>query len=158
MTQRNSQGLYDAAFEHDSCGFGLIANVDGNASTWLVDQAFAALAKMSHRGGINADGVTGDGCGILLYRPDAWLRALARETGIELGALYAAGFIFLDRDPQRAAAQQAALERCLRDEGTLPAGWRDVPVDDRACGPLGVESRPHIRQVFVNAGTSDEAA
>ena len=158
MTQRNSQGLHDAAFEHDSCGFGLIANVDGNASTWLVDQAFAALAKMSHRGGINADGVTGDGCGILLYRPDAWLRALARETGIEIGALYAAGFIFLDRDPQRAAAQQAALERCLRDEGTLPAGWRDVPVDDRACGPLGVESRPHIRQVFVNAGTSDEAA
>src|SRR6185312_7534470 len=97
MTQRKNPGLYDAAFEHDSCGFGLIANVDGRPSTWLVDQAFSALAKMSHRGGINADGMTGDGCGILLSRPDAWLRALARDAGIEVGPLFAAGLMFLER-------------------------------------------------------------
>ena len=62
-------GLYDPAFEHDSCGFGVIANVDGKASAWVVDQAFITLARMSHRGGVGADGITGDGCGMLLYRP-----------------------------------------------------------------------------------------
>ncbi|MCB1570533.1 MAG: hypothetical protein KDI72_05720, partial [Xanthomonadales bacterium] len=64
MTPDQTRGLYDPEFEHDSCGFGLIANIDGKASTWLVDQAFSALARMSHRGGVNADGVTGDGCGV----------------------------------------------------------------------------------------------
>ena len=85
MSRCNMRGLYDPSFEHDSCGFGLLAHTGGTASTWLVDAAFAALAKMSHRGGINADGITGDGCGILLYRPEAWLLALAREAGIEVG-------------------------------------------------------------------------
>ena len=157
MTQRNSRGLHDAAFEHDSCGFGLLANIDGRASRWLIDQAFAALAKMSHRGGINADGITGDGCGILLYRPDTWLRALAREAGIEVGARYAAGVIFLDHDEQRAEAQQDVLEHCLREEGVRPVGWRDVPVDDIACGPLGAATRPRVRQIFVDAAEEDEA-
>ena len=82
MTQRNSPALYDASYEHDSCGFGLIASIRGQASSWLVDQAFSALCKMSHRGGVNADGVTGDGCGILLYRPETWLRALALVSGL----------------------------------------------------------------------------
>src|ERR1700744_2722422 len=115
MTHRATPRLYDPSFEHDACGFGLIANIRGQASTWLVDQAFSALAKMSHRGGINADGVTGDGCGILLYRPDSWLRALAREAGFTLSDRYASGLVFLDRDPERAGAEQTVLEQCVRD-------------------------------------------
>ena len=83
------QGLYDPAFEHDSCGFGLIANIDGKASSWLVDQAFSALARMSHRGGVNADGITGDGCGVLIYRADVWLLALANEASIPLAERFA---------------------------------------------------------------------
>src|SRR5690349_11606568 len=152
MTQRKNLGLYDASFEHDSCGFGMIANSDGRASRWLVDQAFSALAKMSHRGGINADGVTGDGCGILLYRPEAWLRALAREAGIEVGDLFAAGLMFLDRDADCALTQQRVLECCLREEGVRLRGWREVPVNETACGALGTATRPRIAQVFVDAG------
>jgi glutamate synthase (NADPH) large chain len=159
MMQRSSPGLYDASYEHDSCGFGLIANIDGRASTWLVDQAFAALSKMSHRGGINADGITGDGCGILLYRPDAWLRALAREAGIALSTRFASGLVFLDRDPALAATAQNTLDQCLRDEGLSTLGWRDIPCNDSACGPLGAQVRPAIRQIFVDAGASpDELA
>jgi glutamate synthase (NADPH) large chain len=159
MTQRTSRTLYDAAFEHDSCGFGLIASIDGHASAWLVDQAFAALGKMSHRGGINADGITGDGCGILLYRPDAWLRALADEAGVPLGACFASGVVFADPDSARAQIQQQVLERCLHAERVMARGWREVPVDDSACGPLGTASRPRIRQIFVEAGDGmDEVA
>src|SRR4051794_12459747 len=158
MTHSNKPPLYDSSFEHDSCGFGLIASIRGEASAWIVDQAFAALCKMSHRGGINADGVTGDGCGILLYRPDAWLRALAHEAGIQLGALHASGLVFLDHDAQRARHAQNTFEQLLREEGVLPLGWRDVPVTDEACGPLGTASRPRLRQIFVDAGAGMEEA
>ena len=76
MRGDNRQGLYDPAFEHDSCGFGVIASIDGKASAWVVDQAFVTLGRMSHRGGIGADGITGDGCGMLLYRPEPWPQAV----------------------------------------------------------------------------------
>ena len=85
MKQSVGTSLYDAAFEHDSCGFGLVAQIDGRASAWVVDTAFEALAKLSHRGAVNADGVSGDGCGVLIRRPQAWLRALAEEAGIVQG-------------------------------------------------------------------------
>ncbi len=159
MTRRSTPRLYDPAFEHDSCGFGLLVNIDGRASRWLVEQAFAALAKMAHRGGVNADGVTGDGCGILLYRPEAWLRALAAEASIAVGARFAAGLVFLPHDPDRAAAARAQFERLLREEGLAAAGWREVPLADEACGPLGLAHRPRIEQLFVNAPDRlDEAA
>ncbi|MBR0346275.1 MAG: glutamate synthase large subunit, partial [Rudaea sp.] len=150
MSQAVASSLYHPSFEHDSCGFGLIANIDGKASKWLIDQAFSTLAKMSHRGGIGADGITGDGCGILLYRPFGWLRVLAAEAGIRLGDRFASGHVFLDRkDAARAAAQKAELEKHLRAEGLNVAGWREVPVDARACGPLGEAHRPRVEQIFV---------
>ncbi|MEZ5462909.1 glutamate synthase large subunit [Dokdonella sp.] len=158
MTPLQTTGLYDPAFEHDSCGFGLIASIDGKASTWLVDQAFSALAKMSHRGGVNADGITGDGCGVLIYRADTWLRTLAEEASIALASSFAAGLVFLDHDASAAASAQSQLEASLREEGLEPAGWRDVPVSDSPCGPLGLSSRPLIRQIFVNAPSELEEA
>jgi glutamate synthase (NADPH/NADH) large chain len=155
-----SYGLYDPAFEHDSCGFGVIANVEGKASAWLVDQAFVTLARMSHRGGIGADGITGDGCGMLLYRPTGWLRALAAAAGIEAAPLFASGHVFLDpNDAATAAEQQAELESQLGRAGLGVAGWRDVPVDASACGPLGASGQPLVRQVFVDAAAAmDEPA
>ncbi len=154
MTQRVTPRLYDPSYEHDSCGFGLIASIRGEPSKWVVDQAFSALAKMSHRGGVNADGITGDGCGILLFRPDAWLRALALETGIELGNSFASGLVFLNRDESRAVDAQSQLENHLRREGVTPRGWRDVPINDAPCGILGAQARPTVRQIFVEPGES----
>ena len=66
-------GLYDPRFEHDSCGFGLIAQLDDHASNDLVFRALDALGRLSHRGGVGADGATGDGCGLLLRRPERFL-------------------------------------------------------------------------------------
>ena len=59
-------GLYDESFEKDSCGFGLIANIDNNPSHWLINTAITALERLAHRGAVGADGTSGDGCGILL--------------------------------------------------------------------------------------------
>ncbi|MCW8806512.1 MAG: glutamate synthase large subunit, partial [Rhodanobacter sp.] len=149
--------LYDAAFEHDSCGFGLVAQIDGHPSTWVVDTGFAALAKLSHRGGVNADGISGDGCGVLLHRPQPWLRALAKEAGIALGEKFAAGVVFLD--PAGGDQAAAVLGDCLRQEGLDVAGWREVAVNPEACGPLSAAAQPRVRQVFVEPlADLDEAA
>jgi glutamate synthase (NADPH/NADH) large chain len=148
--------LYDPAFEHDSCGFGLVAQIDGRASAALVDTAFTALGRLSHRGGVNADGVSGDGCGVLIRQPTAWLRALAAEAGLRLAERFAAGLVFLDPADDRG---EALLERHLAEAGLDVAGWREVPVDPRACGPLAAAAQPRVRQVFVDAapGMAEDA-
>ena len=69
--------LYSPDFEQDSCGFGLIAQIDNQPSHTLVQNAIGSLACMTHRGAIAADGLSGDGCGLLFKKPDAFLRAVA---------------------------------------------------------------------------------
>ncbi len=74
-----TQGLYKEAYERDSCGFGLIANLDDQPSHWLVRTAITSLNRLTHRGAIAGDGKTGDGCGLLLKKPEGFLRAVAAE-------------------------------------------------------------------------------
>ncbi|TAL85289.1 MAG: glutamate synthase large subunit [Rhodanobacter sp.] len=147
MAQPDFPTLYNAAFEHDSCGFGLVAQIDGHASAWVVDTAFDALAKLSHRGGVNADGISGDGCGVLIHRPQSWLRAMAKEAGIALGETFAAGVVFLD--PAGGEEASAQLVDYLRQEGVEVAGWRELAVNASACGPLAAAEQPRVRQIFV---------
>jgi len=158
MAPRNRQGLYDPQDERDACGFGMVAQLDDQPSRLLVDTAIAALSRMTHRGGVAADGVTGDGCGLLLRRPDVFLKALAAEAGLTLGARFAAGVVFLPHDATAAQACRETLEQQLRDAGCQPVGWRVVPTDPSVCGQLARDTLPHIEQVFVDAGaTQDEA-
>ena len=150
-----TQGLYKEAYERDSCGFGLIANLDDQPSHWLVRTAITSLNRLTHRGAIAGDGKTGDGCGLLLKRPEGFLRAVAAEAGIELAEKFASGLIFLNPDPALAQAARAALEAQLRRQELEVAGWRQVPVDLEACGELALKTLPHIEQVFVNCRLSD---
>jgi len=153
------EGLYSPAFEHDACGFGLIAQMDDRASHWLVRTAIGALERLTHRGAIAADGKTGDGCGLLLKKPDAFLRRIADELGIALGTAYAAGMVFLSEEPARAQAARERLSAELGELGLEVAGWREVPVDPSACGEVALQTLPRIEQVFVNApmGTETDA-
>jgi glutamate synthase (NADPH/NADH) large chain len=97
MTEKSAHGLYDPGFEHDSCGFGLIANIDDTPSHWIIETAISALARLTHRGAVAADGKTGDGCGLLIKFPDTFLRAVAEETGIHVGERFGAGMVFLSK-------------------------------------------------------------
>ena len=129
-----TQGLYKDAYERDSCGFGLIANLDDQPSHWLVRTAITSLNRLTHRGAIAGDGKTGDGCGLLLKRPEGFLRAVAAEAGIELTEKFASGLIFLNHDPALAQAGRAVVEAQVRRQGLELAGWRVVPVNPEACG------------------------
>ena len=98
-------GLYRPDEFKDNCGFGLIAHMQGEASHHLLQTAIEALTCMTHRGGINADGKTGDGCGLLIQKPDLFLRAVAKDTfGVELPKQYAVGMVFLNQDDAKALA------------------------------------------------------
>jgi len=149
MASMHTQGLHDPRLDRDSCGFGLIAHLDNAPSRWLVDTALESLARMSHRGAILADGKTGDGCGLLLYRPDAFLRAVADAAGIRLGHGFTAGNVFLPHDSGDAARARAVLAEELERLEVRVAGWREVPIEKSACGPIGLASLPRIEQVFV---------
>src|SRR6188768_327459 len=152
-------GLYRSSFEKDSCGFGLIANLDDQPSHWLVKTAIASLNRLSHRGAIAADGKTGDGCGLLLKKPDKFLRAVAKDAGIKLASLYGTGLVFLNTDEAIAAASRAELEAQIAHEGLILAGWRKVPTNPDACGAEALKTLPEIMQLFVNAPAGmDEAA
>ena len=144
-------GLYQPSFEKDSCGFGLIAQMDGKASHWLVETSISSLTNLTHRGAVAADGKTGDGCGLLFKKPDSFLKSLADENAIKLSLHYAVGMVFLSTDEQEATTAKAQLEAALAQKELICAGWRTVPTDNTACGAEALKSLPNIMQVFVNA-------
>ncbi|HEY1140209.1 MAG TPA: glutamate synthase large subunit, partial [Lysobacter sp.] len=156
--QPGPQGLYNPRDERDACGFGLIAQLDDAPSKQLVQRAIDALVRMTHRGGVAADGLSGDGCGVLNRKPDAWLRALAGEVKITLGPLYAAGLVFLPHDEAEAARAREAVGAALREVQLAAAGWRVVPVDVSACGARAQASMPRIEQLFVVPALDNDGA
>ncbi|MDP5071117.1 MAG: glutamate synthase large subunit, partial [Congregibacter sp.] len=148
-----SAGLYSPEEFRDNCGFGLIAHMSGDASHRLLQVAIESLTCMTHRGGIAADGRTGDGCGLLMQMPEAFMRALAKEHfGAELPGRLAIGQIFLNQDAGKAQAGRDALETALADRGLRVVGWREVPVDTSVCGEIALAGLPRIEQIFVDAG------
>ncbi|MEM1173841.1 MAG: glutamate synthase large subunit [Pseudomonadota bacterium] len=151
MKQRLTDSLYSPEFEKDSCGFGLIANLDDMPSHWVVETAISALARLTHRGAVAADGKTGDGCGLLLKMPVEFFRAVAREEGIDLATRFAVGTVFLSQDAAKADSARQAIERAVTDIGLEVAGWRVVPTDPSVCGEYALNTLPRIEQVLVNA-------
>jgi glutamate synthase (NADPH/NADH) large chain len=156
MAPRNRHGLYDPSDERDACGFGMVAQLDDQPSRQLVDTAISALSRMTHRGGVAADGLTGDGCGLLIRKPEAFLRALAREAQIAIGASFASGLVFLPTDAALAQQCRTQLEAELVTLGVRVAGWRVPPTDESVCGELAKSTLPRIEQIFVEAGEGQD--
>ena len=151
-----SRGLYRPEEFRDNCGFGLIAHVEGEASHRLLQTAIESLTCMTHRGGIAADGRTGDGCGLLMQMPDAFMRSEAQAAlGVELGDHYAVGMVFLSQDGERQEVARKAMEDALEAEGLGIYGWREVPIDTGVCGEIALDQLPRIEQIFVNADGID---
>jgi glutamate synthase domain-containing protein 2/glutamate synthase domain-containing protein 1/glutamate synthase domain-containing protein 3 len=143
-------GLYDPAHEHDACGVGIVARLGGGPNHEVVAKAVLANEHLYHRGATGADADTGDGAGILLEIPDAFLRA---EAGVELppAGEYGVAVCFLPADGDERARFEGLLESAVRDEGQAVLGWRDVPVDHESCGRTARDVMPVIRQLFVAA-------
>src|SRR5690349_7454170 len=143
-------GLYDPANEHDACGIALVAKLWGEASHAVVEKALDALENLEHRGAEGADPNTGDGSGILLQIPDAFVRAV---VGVELPppGRYGVGVCYLPPDPERRLAIERMIEETVAAAGQKVVWWRDVPVDECHVGYTARRSAPSIRQVVIEA-------
>ncbi|MCW2606577.1 MAG: gltB, partial [Frankiales bacterium] len=144
------QGLYDPAFEHDACGVAFVADIAGRASHDIVDSGLTALRNMEHRGASGSEPDSGDGAGILVQLPDAFLRAVAPAELPPLGG-YAVGTAFLPTSPRAAVEAQLTVERVAAEEGLRVLCWRDLPVDPDGAG-VGATARsvmPVFRQAFL---------
>ena len=151
------QGLYDPQHEHDACGFGFVVDVKGRASHDIVAKALTVLVNLEHRGAVGAEKNTGDGAGILLQTPHAFLRAEAEKLGLALPQKpghWAAGMVFLPPNEAGRAACVKIFDEVVREEGQTLLGWRDVPTDNSTLGPTARASQPVIRQVFVGRGSN----
>jgi glutamate synthase (NADPH/NADH) large chain len=151
VTKKLPSGLYRPEFEKENCGFGLIVQADDQPSHWLVKTAIHALARLTHRGAVAADGKSGDGCGLLLKKPDTFLQLVAAQENFKLAKHYAVGMVFLNTDESLANKARQQLESELRQEGLDVPGWRLVPTNPEACGDESLKTLPAIEQVFVNA-------
>src|ERR1700755_2118346 len=145
-------GLYNPAFEHDSCGVAMVADIHGRRSRDIVDKAITALLTLDHRGAQGAEPNTGDGAGILLQVPDAFLREVV-DFELPAEGSYATGIAFLPQSSKDAAAACEAVEKIAEAEGLHVLGWREVPTDDSSLGALARDAMPTFRQVFI-AGAS----
>ena len=148
------QGLYQPVYEHDACGVGMICNLRGVKSHDVVHRALEILVNLSHRGACGCDEKTGDGAGILMQLPHAFLKNKCGEMGLRLPdeGEYGAGLVFLPRDPAQMKHCIDLFERVIKEEGQVLLGWRPVPVNNEVIGDLARQVEPVIYQVFVGRG------
>ncbi|MGJ0118555.1 glutamate synthase large subunit [Williamsia sp. MIQD14] len=149
------QGLYHPVNEHDSCGVAFVVDMHGRRSRDIVDKAITALVNLEHRGAAGAEPNTGDGAGIMIQVPDAFLRAV---TDFELPAEgeYATGMAFLPQGSGDARTACESVEKITESEGLTVLGWREVPTDDTSLGALARDAMPTFRQIFVGGASGDE--
>lgn len=145
-----AQGLYQPNREHDACGVAFVATLTGVASHGVIVKALMALRNLDHRGASGSEPDSGDGAGILLQVPDAFLRA---NVSFELPAAgqYAVGIAFLPQLEVEQAASKAEVERIARDEGLHVLGWRTVPTDPTTVGRTALNVMPTIEQCFLSS-------
>ncbi|WP_395694613.1 glutamate synthase large subunit [Nocardioides sp.] len=142
------QGLYDPRHEHDACGVAFVATLTGVASHRIVEQGVQALLNLDHRGAAGAEPNSGDGAGILIQVPDAFLRAVV-DFDLPAQHAYAVGTAFLPGDAEQVVKTRTRIEEIAAEEGLTVLGWRDVPVDPSSLGTTAAGVMPSFSQLFV---------
>jgi glutamate synthase (ferredoxin) len=145
------QGLYDPQFEHDACGVGMVVNVNGKKSHRILEQGLEVLTNLTHRGARGVEPNTGDGAGIMIQVPHAFLQRKAERHGFSLPAerQYAVGMVFLPPDPSQRRAIEMHFEAIIASEGQRVLGWRTVKTNNSALGETAKRAEPKMRMVFI---------
>ena len=156
------QGLYDPWFEHDACGVGFLVNIKGRKSHQIVKDAVQILVNLNHRGACGCEENTGDGAGILMQMPHAFLQETCARSRLTLPGEkeYGSGLVFLPREVVRRRKLEQRFEEIVKSEGQHFLGWRTVPTNNQSLGDTAKSSEPFIRQAFIgrNAKLQDDLA
>ena len=149
--KRFSNLLYDSRFEHDACGMGFVAQINGKKDHKLIEKALIALKKMNHRGGTGAEPDTGDGAGILSQLPDRFFQKEARRLGFSLPIYgnYGVGQLFLPKNSDNKQQMLKSITNEIKNRGLKVLGKREVPFVYQACGPTARKSMPGFIQIFI---------
>ncbi len=150
------QGLYNPANEHDACGVGFIAHIKGHKSHDIVSQGLQILANLTHRGATGYDPKLGDGAGILIQMPDAFMRKEALKLNITLPPAgdYACGTVFLPQSKDNRSACESIVARIVEEEAQTLLGWRDLPRDNSNIADAAKAVEPVMRQILIARGTN----
>lgn len=148
-------GLYQPEFEHDACGVSFVVDLYGRKSNGLVAQGLTSLCNLEHRGATGAEQNTGDGAGILIQVPDAFLRAVV-DFELPAEGAYAVGIAFLPQQPDELDAACKVIHEICEAQGLAVLGWRDVPVDPSMIGSSALQAMPTFRQLFVAEAAGNE--
>lgn len=145
------QGLYDPQFEHEACGIGFVVNIKGEKSNDIVRNALTALLNLTHRGARGSEPNTGDGAGILMQVPHAFLEKTCAEASIPLPSRgeYGVGMLFLPPNPSQRRVCEKRFEEIVEEEGQYLLGWRTVPTNNASLGKTSKSCEPFVRQVFI---------
>src|SRR5262245_28766893 len=146
-----AQGLYDPKREHDACGVGFVADLKGRQSRKIVEHGLQILENLTHRGAAGADPLAGDGAGILVQIPHAFLKEVTAPLNIKLPepGHYAVGHMFMPRNRAQRIYCESVVARVVEAEELKLLGWRDVPVDNSCLSASVIETEPTHRQVFI---------
>ena len=142
------QGLYLPEFEHENCGAGFICNLNGDKTNQIIHDALEILEKLEHRGGVSADGKTGDGAGLLIDIPHDYFKRVC-DFPIPNQREYAVGMVFLPKVSNQYDFCKTTFEKELKIQGLAVLGWREVPVDSYQLGEIALASEPNIEQLFI---------
>lgn len=147
------QGLYDPANEHDNCGVGFLANIDGVQTHRIVSGSIEVLKNLLHRGAVGGDLSTGDGAGVLLQISDKFFRKEAERLKLTLPKVggYGVGMLFLPQSKARTECL-SIIQKVIQEEGLDFIGWREVPTDGSILGEEARAAQPFVMQVFVGGG------
>ena len=153
------QGLYDPQYEKDSCGVGFVVNIKGQPSHQIVRKGLQVLENLAHRTAQGADPYTGDGAGILLQLPHAFLTRVAGDSGVSLPGAgeYGVGQLFLPPNIESRRLCEKLFTEIIVEEGMRLLGWRDVPVKSDRIGAVARKTEPFMRQVFIARDAFNEA-
>ncbi len=148
------QGLYDPSFEHDSCGVGFVVNLNGQKTHEIIRQGVQILENLTHRGACGCDPETGDGAGIMMQMPDAFLRKECAKLNIQLPPEgdYGAGIVFLPPDLTERNIIEEWTEHIIHEEGQHFLGWREIPHDSTKIGKVARSVEPEFKQLFIGRG------
>jgi len=148
------KGLYRSQYEHDNCGVGFVVHMKGQKSHNIVDDALTILEKLEHRGACGCETNTGDGAGILMQIPDAFLRKATAKQKITLPVEgeYGVGLVFLPTDERKSKQFESLLQKIVTDQKQKFLGFRDVPVDSSMIGATALDAMPVMKMFFVGLG------
>src|SRR5690606_14236090 len=142
------QGMYLPEFEHENCGAGFICNLKGEKTNQIIHDALEILVKLEHRGGVSADGKTGDGAGLLIDIPHDYFKRVC-SFSIPEPREYAVGMVFLPKNKNQYIYCKKTFEAEVKGQGLTVLGWREVPVDSSQLGEIALASEPKIEQIFI---------